>query len=132
MEIINDAASADAVIVNTCSFIDAAQEESVDTILDSAHVREARNRGQALIVSGNQKAFAIIDSLLLQLDKQLPLELRDIRIVTLEHADAADVAAALQRLLDARVTQKATFIDGELNGPTSIFGADGWIVQKMN
>jgi ribosomal protein S12 methylthiotransferase len=52
VEIINDAAAADAIIVNTCSFIDAAQEESVDTILESAEVREAANRGQALIVSG--------------------------------------------------------------------------------
>jgi ribosomal protein S12 methylthiotransferase len=52
VEITNDAAQADAVIVNTCSFIDAAQEESVDTILESAEVREAGNRGQALIVSG--------------------------------------------------------------------------------
>jgi len=52
VEITNDAAQADAVIVNTCSFIDAAQEESVDTILESSEVREANNRGQALIVSG--------------------------------------------------------------------------------
>ncbi|HEU0010997.1 MAG TPA: 30S ribosomal protein S12 methylthiotransferase RimO [Verrucomicrobiae bacterium] len=52
VEITNDSAAADAVIVNTCSFIDAAQEESVDTILESAEVREARNRGQALIVAG--------------------------------------------------------------------------------
>jgi ribosomal protein S12 methylthiotransferase len=52
VEITNDAASADAVIINTCSFIDAAQEESVDTILESAEVRAARNRGQSLIVSG--------------------------------------------------------------------------------
>ena len=52
LEIVNDAASADAVIVNTCAFIDAAQEESIDTILESAQVREAQNRGQALIVSG--------------------------------------------------------------------------------
>lgn len=52
VEITNDAASADVVIVNTCSFIDAAQEESVDTILESAELREARNRGQGLIVSG--------------------------------------------------------------------------------
>jgi len=52
LEIVNDAASADAVIINTCAFIDAAQEESVDTILESAQVREAQNRGQALIVSG--------------------------------------------------------------------------------
>src|SRR6266481_6582656 len=52
VEIINDAAQADVVIVNTCSFIDAAQEESVDTVLQSAELREARNRGQGLIVSG--------------------------------------------------------------------------------
>src|SRR5437764_5403463 len=52
VEITNDAASADVVIVNTCSFIDAAQEESVDAILESAEVREAQNRGQGLIVSG--------------------------------------------------------------------------------
>src|SRR5580765_5820131 len=52
MEIINDPAQADVVIVNTCSFIDAAQEESVDTILQSAELRETQNRGRGLIVSG--------------------------------------------------------------------------------
>jgi ribosomal protein S12 methylthiotransferase len=52
VEITNDAAQADALIVNTCSFIDSAQEESVDTILESAEVREANHRGQSLIVSG--------------------------------------------------------------------------------
>ncbi len=52
VEITNDAASADVVIVNTCSFIDSAQEESVDAILQSAELRDARNRGQGLVVSG--------------------------------------------------------------------------------
>ncbi len=52
IEITNDDAQADAVIINTCSFIDSAQEESVDTILESAEVRAAKNRGQSLIVSG--------------------------------------------------------------------------------
>jgi ribosomal protein S12 methylthiotransferase len=52
VEITNDAEQADVVIVNTCSFIDAAQEESVDTILASAELRDAKKRGQALIVSG--------------------------------------------------------------------------------
>lgn len=52
IEITNDPAQADAVIVNTCSFIDSAQEESVDAILESAELRQARNRGQGLIVSG--------------------------------------------------------------------------------
>jgi ribosomal protein S12 methylthiotransferase len=52
LEVTNDAASADVLIVNTCSFIDAAQQESVDTILESAQLREAQHRGQALVVSG--------------------------------------------------------------------------------
>ncbi|MGD0262217.1 MAG: 30S ribosomal protein S12 methylthiotransferase RimO [Verrucomicrobiota bacterium] len=52
IEITNDTAQADVVIVNTCSFIDSAQQESIDTILESAELREAKNRGQGLIVSG--------------------------------------------------------------------------------
>src|SRR5512140_2102113 len=52
VEITNDAAQADVVIVNTCSFIDSAQEESVDTILESAELRDANHRGQGLVVAG--------------------------------------------------------------------------------
>ena len=52
VEITNDAAQADAVIVNTCSFIDSAQEESVDTILESVEVRDAKQSRPRLIVSG--------------------------------------------------------------------------------
>jgi ribosomal protein S12 methylthiotransferase len=52
IEITNNVEQADALIVNTCSFIDSAQEESVDTILESVEMREANHRGQAVIVSG--------------------------------------------------------------------------------
>src|SRR3569832_1507374 len=52
VEVTNDAVNADVVIVNTCSFIDAAQEESVDTILESVELRDLKNRDQGLIVSG--------------------------------------------------------------------------------
>ena len=52
VEVTNDATTADVVIVNTCSFIDSAQEESVDAILESDELRQANNRGQGLIVSG--------------------------------------------------------------------------------
>ncbi len=44
-----DAASADILIVNTCGFIDAAKEESIDAILRLA---EARRPGQRLVVVG--------------------------------------------------------------------------------
>jgi len=52
MEITNQAAEADVVIVNTCSFIDTAQRESVDAILQSDQVRSQTRPSQGLIVSG--------------------------------------------------------------------------------
>jgi ribosomal protein S12 methylthiotransferase len=52
MEITNDARDADVVIVNTCSFIDAAQQESIDAILESDTIRSQTNPSQGLIVSG--------------------------------------------------------------------------------
>jgi ribosomal protein S12 methylthiotransferase len=52
LRITNEAASADVLIVNTCSFIDAAQEESIDAILESAQARQRDHPAQGLIVSG--------------------------------------------------------------------------------
>ncbi len=51
-QITNEASAADVVIVNTCSFIDAAQEESVDAILESSEIRQRDHPTQGLIVSG--------------------------------------------------------------------------------
>ncbi len=48
-EISDDASSADVIIVNTCGFIDAAKEESINTILN---VHEERKEGSLLVVSG--------------------------------------------------------------------------------
>jgi hypothetical protein len=42
---------ADVVIVNTCSFIDAATEESVDTVLEMSEARERGWKGK-LVVTG--------------------------------------------------------------------------------
>jgi ribosomal protein S12 methylthiotransferase len=52
MELTNDAARADVLLVNTCAFIDAAQQESVEAILELAQLRAARRRSQALVVAG--------------------------------------------------------------------------------
>lgn len=46
---VSAAASADVIIVNTCGFIDAAKEESVNTILELAAEKQ---RGQKLVVAG--------------------------------------------------------------------------------
>jgi len=52
VEIINDASQADVVIINTCSFIDSAKEESIDAILESIELRRQIKPTQALVVSG--------------------------------------------------------------------------------
>lgn len=64
-------------------------------------------RINALISVGNGKGFAIIEGLVQQLDQKLPFELRDIRIIPMVNADAAEVAGSIQRLMDARITQRA-------------------------
>jgi len=48
-EISDDASSADVIIVNTCGFIDAAKEESINTILN---LHEERKEDSLLVVSG--------------------------------------------------------------------------------
>src|SRR5215831_9052353 len=53
MEITSRAEDADVLVVNTCAFIDAAKEESIEAILE-AHQRRGLNKrpDQKLIVSG--------------------------------------------------------------------------------
>jgi ribosomal protein S12 methylthiotransferase len=50
-ELTDVAGSAECLIVNTCAFIDRAREESVNTILELARVKE-KGRARALIVTG--------------------------------------------------------------------------------
>ena len=69
-------------------------------------------RTSALVVAGNSKSFGVIEGLLAQLDQKLAFELRDIRIIPLDNADATVVAASVQRLMDARVTQRASLNQG--------------------
>jgi len=69
-------------------------------------------RSSSLIVAGNSKSFAVLEGLLRQLDQKLSFDLREIRIIPLEHADAGVVSTALQKLMDARVTQRATLNAG--------------------
>lgn len=50
-ELVSDPQEADVVLVNSCSFIDAAKEESIDTILEAARLKE-EGRLQTLAVAG--------------------------------------------------------------------------------
>ena len=48
-EISDDAEASDVIIVNTCGFIDAAKEESINTILN---LHDIRKKNSLLVVSG--------------------------------------------------------------------------------
>jgi ribosomal protein S12 methylthiotransferase len=49
-ELVSEAGDADVIVVNTCSFIESAQQESVDTILEMANFKEGKVR--RLVVAG--------------------------------------------------------------------------------
>ena len=52
MTIVDNAQEADVLVVNTCSFVEEAREESVDTILDLASVKADSTHDQQLVVAG--------------------------------------------------------------------------------
>ena len=66
-ELVPDAAQADAVVVNTCAFIDPAKAESTDVILE--HAQQKRD-DQQLIVAGclSQRFGAELQSLIPEID----------------------------------------------------------------
>src|SRR3982751_6473702 len=50
-QITSDAAEADTLVVNTCGFIDAAKQESIDAILEAARLK-SEGKAQRLVVAG--------------------------------------------------------------------------------
>src|SRR3954447_15865380 len=50
-QLVEDAAEADTVVVNTCGFVEAAKKESVDTLLAAADYKDA-GRTQAVVAVG--------------------------------------------------------------------------------
>src|ERR1700742_708716 len=65
-ELTNDASQADVIVVNTCSFIDSAQQESVNTILEMAK-HKTEGRAQKLVVAG-----CLVERYRNDIQKQIP------------------------------------------------------------
>lgn len=80
--------TADLLLVNTCSFISDAKEESVDTILELARVKEARE-GVKLVVTG---------CLVQQHQEELGEELPEVDLF-LGAGQAGDILVHLERLM---------------------------------
>jgi len=89
MEIVSEAGDADVLIVNTCSFIDSAKEESIEAILEAHRQRGlSRKPGQKLIVAGCMAQ---------RFSKELAHELPEVdAFVGLDQV--ADVAAVIEQV----------------------------------
>ena len=101
VEITNDLESADVVIVNTCGFIDAAKQESIDTILEIA---ERKGRGvERLIVSGCmvQKYRADLQQSIPEIDAFVGLD--HLEGITSAVHGAADDMAPVRRVMSKRL-----------------------------
>ena len=89
-ELTNDADQADAVVVNTCGFVDAAKKDSIDTLLAHAD-RKGTARGP--------KAVVAVGCLAERYGQELAGELPEADAV-FGFDDYADIAARLRRVLD--------------------------------
>ena len=72
-----DAELADVLIINTCSFIDNAKKESVDTILGAVDEREESGERQKIIVAGclSQRFSNELPDLMPEVDAFIGLDL---------------------------------------------------------
>lgn len=68
-------------------------------------------RTNSLIVWTSEKTFELMQSLLVGIDADIPLDLSDVQIIPLTNAEAASLADTLQEMMDARVERQATLDD---------------------
>ncbi|MBL9141650.1 MAG: hypothetical protein JNK53_07270, partial [Phycisphaerae bacterium] len=100
-------------------------------------------RTNSLIVSTSSKSFAVVEELLKQLDKEIPVDLRELKTLQLTNASANRVAPLVQQLMDARLDrlravepraadlQKVTVLSDERSNTLLIAGgADAFDVVK--
>lgn len=123
LEVINESAAADVVIVNSCSFIDAAQQESIDAILESDAARAATNPRQALIVAGclPQRFREELPKLLPEVDAFMGIDqLGEVAaIVERALANRQRKIEALAGSVSPRKIKKALRTNGRSPGPES-------------
>ncbi len=87
-ELVDDAADADAVVVNTCGFVEAAKKDSVDTLLQAADLKG----------TGRPQAVVAVGCLAERYGDQLAESLPEADAV-LGFDDYADIGARLRRIV---------------------------------
>ena len=89
-QLVDDAAEADAVVVNTCGFVDAAKKDSIDTVLAAADERDVNGTGAMVVAVG---------CLAERYGDQLAAELPEADAV-LGFDDYPDIAARLRSIVE--------------------------------
>ncbi len=87
-ELVDDAADADAIVVNTCGFVEQAKKDSVDTLLEAADLKAA----------GRPRAVVAVGCLAERYGDQLAESLPEADAV-LGFDDYADIGARLRRIV---------------------------------
>jgi ribosomal protein S12 methylthiotransferase len=87
-ELVDDAADADAVVVNTCGFVEAAKKDSVDTLLQAADLK----------ATGRPRAVVAVGCLAERYGEQLAESLPEADAV-LGFDDYADIGQRLRRIV---------------------------------
>ena len=95
--LVDDAAEADTVVVNTCGFVEAAKKDSVDTLLEAADLKE----------SGRTQAVVAVGCLAERYGKDLAESLPEADAV-LGFDDYPDIAARLRSIVAGEAHQPHT------------------------
>ena len=110
---------ADVIVVNTCSFIDSAQQESVNTILEMARHKGA-GRAQKLIVAG-----CLVERFRSEIQKNIPEVDAVVGTGELENIlSAAGVGGAADQSSPFRILSSRP--EGDAREAQGRFARDGW------
>lgn len=113
MQVIPDAEKADVVIVNTCSFLNAAKEESIATVLEAHENRgmRKRRREQKLIVAGcmSQRFSKELPGAMPEVDAFIGLD-QVTKVAPIIHEIMARDRAAALPAANNYVTPRSTYI----------------------
>src|SRR5215217_683951 len=99
--LVDDAADADTVVVNTCGFVEAAKKDSVDTLLEAADLKASAGHG------GRARAVVAVGCLAERYGKDLAESLPEADAV-LGFDDYPDIAARLRSVLAGDVLHPHT------------------------
>ena len=110
--LVDDAADADTVVVNTCGFVEAAKKDSVDTLLEAADLKASAGHG------GRARAVVAVGCLAERYGKDLAESLPEADAV-LGFDDYPDIAARLRSIVAGETHHAHTPSDRRLLLPIS-------------